>query len=152
MLEAMNEARFFELLSAYGAEISRWPEAERFQAEQLMKTGPHRLRDLWESERAFDRLLALDCVATPSVGLESRILAAAPSGGPQQIRRRVEATFPRWAAGGALAASLLVGFIVGYVVEGRPSSAGATEMLALGQPSAGAVFLSALDESDSGLE
>jgi hypothetical protein len=148
----MNEARFFELLSAYGADISRWPEAERFQAEQLMRTGPHRLRDLWESERAFDRLLAIDAVATPSVGLESRILAAAPSSRPQRVTAAGRGvSLPRWATGGALAASLLLGVLVGYSAE-PSANLGPNEMLTIGQSSAGAVFLSALTESDSGHE
>jgi hypothetical protein len=55
----MTEARFMALLAAYGAELSRWPADERAAAEALLAVAPHRLKDIWESERVFDRLLTL---------------------------------------------------------------------------------------------
>jgi cob(I)alamin adenosyltransferase len=56
----MNEARFMELLGAYGAELSRWPDDDRGDAEAFLEVAPHRIKDIWESERAFDHLLALE--------------------------------------------------------------------------------------------
>ena len=74
----MKEARFIELLGAYGAELSRWPEEERIAAEALLDSAPHRIKDIWESERAFDHLLALEKDSPVSIALETRVLSASP--------------------------------------------------------------------------
>src|SRR6185312_15288234 len=102
----MNEARFIELLGAYGAELSRWPEDERGAAEAFLEVAPHRIKDIWESERSFDHLLALEKDGPASISLETKVLAASPD------RRRVGANTlgfkrwkaPQWVTGGAIAA------------------------------------------------
>ena len=66
----MTEARFVELLAAYGADLARWPEKDRAAAEALLDTAPHRIKDIWESERVFDRLLALEKDMPAPVSLE----------------------------------------------------------------------------------
>ena len=68
----MNEARFVELLNAYGAELSRWPDDDRGDAEAFLEVAPHRIKDIWESERAFDHLLALEKNGPASISLETR--------------------------------------------------------------------------------
>lgn len=45
----MNEARFMELLSGYGAELSRWPEDDRGDAEAFLDGAPHRIKDIWKA-------------------------------------------------------------------------------------------------------
>ncbi len=147
----MNEARFVELLSAYGAEFSRWPEDDRSDAESFLLTAPHRIKDIWESERAFDHLLALEKDMPASISLETRVLAA--SSDRRSARRPVSAfggwQAPQWLAGGALAASLALGFAVGYVGEpsGSPDADYANMLTASGA-GAGSMFVTAMNDSE----
>lgn len=147
----MNEARFFELLGAYGAELSRWPEHERDEAEVFLEGAPHRIRDIWESERSFDNLLGLERDGPVSVQLETQILAASPQRG---VRRRAVKldlgwSLPQWVAGGALAASLALGFAVGYAGEpsAAPSDSDYAKMLTVSGAGAGSVFLTAMNDT-----
>ena len=146
----MNEARFIELLGAYGAELSRWPEDERGTAEAFLEVAPHRIKDIWESERSFDHLLALEKDGPASIALETKVLSASPS------RRRVRAgemgkwKWPQWATGGAIAASLALGFAVGYAGEPQsPQSETEYQMLSLTGAGAGAVFLTAMNDPEN---
>ena len=110
----MNEARFMALLGAYGADLARWPEDDRAHAEVFLDGAPHRIKDVWESERSFDHLLALERDVPSSIALETAVIDAAP--GRRAIRRSLGQirwpAMPKWATGGAIAASLaLVGLI-----------------------------------------
>ena len=147
----MNEARFMELLSAYGAELSRWPEDERTQAEALLEVAPHRIKDIWESERAFDHLLALEKDAPSSIALETRVLAASPDRRTVRSRRAAFGKWrmPQWATGGAIAASLALGFAVGYAGEPSQMDTEYAKMLTLTGAGAGSVFLTAMNDPES---
>jgi hypothetical protein len=148
----MNEARFIELLAAYGAELSRWPEDDRGDAEAFLEVAPHRIKDIWESERSFDHLLALEKGGPVSISLETRVISASPD------RRRVRAamnvpgswSLPQWVAGGALAASLALGFVVGYV--GEPAAvvtdAEYAKMLTVSGAGAGSMFITAMNDPE----
>lgn len=146
----MNETRFMELLAAYGAELSRWPEAERDAAAALLESAPHRVKDVWESERMFDGLLVLEADAPASIALEKRLIAAAPARRPHKapwmrVRRW---SMRQWAAGGALAASLALGFAVGYAAEPEPTTgADYAQILALSGTGASSIFLAAIEDS-----
>ncbi len=147
----MNEARFIELLAAYGADLARWPEDERSHAEVFLEGAPHRVKDVWESERSFDHLLALERDLPPSISLETAILASAS--GRRQTRRQVDLfgwlNVPRWATGGALAASLALGLAVGYA--GEPDAALEQDyatILAVSGGGAGSMFLSAMNDAE----
>lgn len=148
----MNEARFVELLSAYGAEFSRWPEDDRGDAESFLQTAPHRIKDIWESERAFDHLLALEKDMPASISLETRVLAA--SSDRRSVRRRPVVALdgwraPQWLAGGALAASLVLGFAVGYVGEpGISADADYATMLTVSEAGAGSMFVTAMNDPE----
>ena len=84
----MNEARFMGLLAAYGADLARWPEDDRLHAEVFLEGAPHRIRDVWESERAFDHLLSLERDLPASLALETAIIGTSPG------RRRSNAPVP----------------------------------------------------------
>lgn len=148
----MTEARFVELLAAYGAELSRWPEKDRADAEALLANAPHRIKDIWESERVFDRLLALEKDAPAPIALESRILAASPQPAKARAKARLFGrwSIPQWATGGAIAASLALGFAAGYAAEPEQQQVVAAAenlpMLRLNGAGAGAVFLTALND------
>jgi hypothetical protein len=150
----MNEARFMTLLGAYGAELSRWPEDERAAAEALLEVAPHRLKDIWESERAFDHLLALEKDAPASIALETKVVSTSPD--RRSVRRPMRALgrwkAPQWATGGAIAASLALGFAVGYAGEPPQTSTESGEyakMLTINGAGAGSMFLAALDDPES---
>lgn len=142
----MKETRFVELLAAYGAELSRWPLDERLEAEEFLAGAPHRLKDIWESERVFDRLLALEKDVPASVSLETKVLAASP--GRRPARASATNLFgrwrtPQWAAGGAIAASLALGFAVGYAAEPAPNLSDAPPMLMISEAGSAAMLLNA---------
>lgn len=148
----MNEARFVELLNAYGAELSRWPEEERGSAESFLLTAPHRLKDIWESERVFDHLLALEKDGPATIALETRVLSSAPS--RPRAARPVGQLFggwsvPKWATGGAIAASLALGFAVGYAGESAPAETDYAQLLNLTGSGAGAVFLAVMNDAEN---
>lgn len=146
----MNEARFIELLGSYGAEFSRWPEDDRGDAEAFLEIAPHRIKDIWESERTFDHLLALETDSPASIALETRVLAAST----QRRARRPASNFrgwraPQWMTGGAIAASLALGFAVGYAGETeQPSDGEYAKMLTVAGGGAGSMFLSAMNDAD----
>ncbi len=147
----MNEARFVELLNAYGAELSRWPDDDRGDAEAFLEVAPHRIKDIWESERAFDHLLALEKNGPASISLETRVLAASST--RRSLRRPVNAfgkwRMPQWLTGGALAASLALGFAVGYAGEpAQNSDADYASMLTVSGAGAGAMFFSAMNDPE----
>lgn len=147
----MNEARFIELLGAYGAEFSRWPEDDRGDAEAFLEVAPHRIKDIWESERAFDHLLALEKDMPASISLETRVLAASME---KRAKRRPVSPLrgwriPQWMTGGAIAASLALGFAVGYAGEAaRPSDDEYAKMLTVSGGGAGSMFLSAMNDAE----
>ncbi len=148
----MNEARFIELLSAYGAELSRWPEDDRIAAEALLEVAPHRLKDIWESERSFDHLLALEKDGPATIALETKVLSFAPGRLTAQSRAQLfdKWRMPQWATGGAIAASLALGFAVGYA--GEPASsleADYAKMLTLTGAGAGSVFITAMNDPEN---
>lgn len=142
----MKETHFVELLAAYGAELSRWPADERLEAEEFLAGAPHRLKDMWESERVFDRLLALEKDVPASVSLETKVLASMPG---RRVKRPVSMGLfngwraPQWAAGGAIAASLALGFAVGYAGEPTQNSSDVPQMLALSDAGSAAMLLTA---------
>ncbi len=147
----MNEARFMELLAAYGADLARWPEDERTHAEVFLDGASHRVKDVWESERSFDHLLALEKDVPPSISLEMAVL------GSSHVRRSVRRPLdlfgrfnvPRWATGGALAASLALGLAVGYA--GEPDTTAGQDyatILTVASGGAGAMFLTAMNDAE----
>ena len=146
----MNEARFIELLGSYGAEFSRWPDDDRGDAEAFLEVAPHRIKDIWESERAFDHLLALEKDIPASIALETRVLAASTE---RRAKRRIVSGFrgwriPQWMTGGAIAASLALGFAVGYAGESaQPSDGEYAKMLTVAGGGAGSMFLSAMNDA-----
>jgi hypothetical protein len=124
----MNEARFVELLGVYGADLVRWPEEDRGSAAAFLEIAPHRIKDIWESERTFDHLLAHRSLIGASPGLSLWSL-------------------PKWAKGGALAASLALGFAVGYA--GEPPRSAETDyasMLTISSSGGGSMYLTAIND------
>lgn len=73
----MTPHRFRQLLDAYGADIERWPAAERARARMLAAQAPADLRESIEQARRLDDWLGEYQVAPPSTELETKMTATA---------------------------------------------------------------------------
>jgi hypothetical protein len=110
----MDIDRLSTLLDAYGADRTRWPEAERATAWALIEAD-EKARALYEDARALDGLLSRASTIEPSSELKAEVLAAASR--PRESW--VEALWPvgaPWKPASALAAAVLLGIIAGVVL------------------------------------
>lgn len=114
----MTLERFKELLDAFGADLRRWPEAERAAARALIAQAPEAQAAL-AAARRLDRLLDLyDPPADRAAEARLRVaLAAVPSRVPRRSAR-----LP-WPQAAALAATLLLGVATGIVASSLTSDA-----------------------------
>lgn len=100
----MDRNRFEHLLSAYGADLSRWPADERAAAQTLAAGGDTVIAALIEEARTLDEALETVREAPQEHELLTRrILKAAPR--PAALDRRA-----LW----ALAACAVFGVLLGY--------------------------------------
>jgi hypothetical protein len=115
----MTLGRFAALADAFGADLRRWPEAERAAAQALTRESDIARARLAEAD-ALDAMLDLSRVAAPSAELRQRILAAAP----QQSSIRAAANDPasarakllRWLSGLGAVGVLTCGAVAGAAV------------------------------------
>ena len=115
----INRERFIALLDAYGAEPSRWPEAERAGAQVLLASDP-------ELQRLHARALELDRLLDAGVALEpSPALRRAVAEIPLRAERAVAPALP-WLFASALRSALAAAVVLGLgVLAGTSSSADA---------------------------
>jgi anti-sigma-K factor RskA len=86
MIDSMSPERFDVLAESFGADIARWPPAEREAARALLEESAL-AREVIARQRVLDRLLdTLPAPDVPSVALRERILADAP-GAPARVAR-----------------------------------------------------------------
>jgi hypothetical protein len=112
--EHIDLDRLSTLLDAYGANRTRWPEAERASAWALIEVDD-KARALYEDARALDGLLSQASTIEPSPELKAEVLAAA--GRPRESW--IQALWPfgaAWKPASALAAAVLLGIIAGVVL------------------------------------
>jgi hypothetical protein len=121
---------FSKLLAAYGADIGRWPEAERDVARAMVVRDPAELRAQLSDARQLDAWLSSEIVEQPDAVLEERIVATAPirtdlpPAKPQ--RRRMRWLWPgAGLVGAGLAGSLTGAFVVSIALH----SAGAASQV-----------------------
>lgn len=100
----MDRARFEALLDAYGADVGRWPDAERAAAEAFLARDGAMVREALREAGEIDALLAHAAAAPTNDALAALILAGAP--------RRIDG-FDRRALL-ALAACAVFGVVLGY--------------------------------------
>lgn len=109
----MNPEEFSRLLDTHGADLERWPEAQRAAARALFEASPA-ARAQWMAARRLDALLAAGRAPPPDPARQARIVAGAMA----RLRARAEPLldwrwlFPR-PIGAAFAASLVAGWLVG---------------------------------------
>jgi hypothetical protein len=125
--DILTNERFEALLSAYGADLARFPEKERGRAGRTLEHSSA-ARAMFERERAFDS--AFQSVATPELAPElMRRLAEVPLRAPQ---RRFALPSLRWLVPGlGWAVALSVGLVLGMsdaANEGVSSTDGASEL------------------------
>lgn len=152
-----------DVLDRHGADSARWPVALQQRLTDLLRRSPEARRQV-EEEAALDRILRLAPATTPKAAITlansiaDRIAASqgadelarrsqiAPGGGRPAPEMRHGAR-AHWPAAAALAACLLVGFVIGTSGLGgdaidsvigwtadSQSAATATDDLALGDP------------------
>jgi hypothetical protein len=110
----MDFDRLSTLLDAYGADRTRWPEAERASAWALIEADG-KARALFEEARSLDHLLNRASTIEPSPELKATVLADASR--PRESW--IEALWPfgaAWKPASALAAAVLLGIIAGVVL------------------------------------
>ena len=116
----MTPERFRSLLDAYGADLRRWPEAER-DAAHAVAGDRAELRAAVAEAAMLDRELDCHEIAAPAAALIDRIVAAAASSSADAPSRPWWRTNPFWPGAGwaltglagALAGALLVSVALG---------------------------------------
>jgi hypothetical protein len=108
-------AAFRRLAGTYGADLARWPEAQRAEAEALLTTSPA-AREILQKAAALDT--ALDSLALPEPDAEdlARLRAGVAARLSAPVLRSRLPPLPRWSwltagASGAVAAGLMVGLL-----------------------------------------
>ena len=117
----MTPERFRALLDSCGADLRRWPEAERDAARALLASDPAGLRTTHAEAALLDRHLDAHEIAAPGSALIDRIAGSAGSAASAGRARswwRVEPFWPRagWAftgLAGAVAGALVVSVALG---------------------------------------
>jgi hypothetical protein len=114
----MTPDRFRVLLDSCGADLRRWPAAERDAARALLASDPAALRAAHAEAALLDRDLDAHEVAAPAAALIDRIAGAAAAAGRTRSWWRVEPFWPRagWAltgVAGAVAGALVVSVALG---------------------------------------
>ncbi len=123
----MNAERFESLTSAYGADLRRWPAAERDSALAFMAADKVQAERILFEARQVDAALDASPAAEVSHALRAAILASAP---PPRPERTPFFDFSRWAvAGAALACACVVGFMAGAGAVQRVTADGQADAL-----------------------
>ena len=96
----MNLNRFEQLAWAFGADLGRWPLADREAALHLVATEPASAEALLAQAARLDRILNVTApLPVPSRALRERIILAAPSA-------RAFSLAWRWLAGATIGATM----------------------------------------------
>ncbi|RSB46277.1 MULTISPECIES: hypothetical protein [Brevundimonas] len=115
-MTTMNLERFEYLADAYGADLRRWPEAEREAARLLMAADPRAGVVLTESD-LVDAFLDAAPRQAPSHALRERVIADAAGARLGQRRRGLGPL--AWMSGAGWAAAACAGVAFGMVLTGQ---------------------------------
>ena len=126
----LTKERFKALLEAYGADIARWPGAERLAAHAYAETAAEAGALLAEARR-IDALLAAVPAPQPSPALEAAILAqirdakqARKAGPGVALTGLLQTLWPRaavWKPASVFASALVLGALIGVDLFGTLS-------------------------------
>lgn len=122
----LSDERIFDLIGAYGADPSAFPEAERAAAARRLAEAPGLFAAALEEARQLDSFLGLVPEVDVPASLRDSLLASAPK---QKKASRFEGGFdrflPSWLPAGAVA-SLVMGVLIGVNVS-LPASVASAE-------------------------
>ncbi len=135
----MNLERFEEMLSRLGGNLTRWPAAERAEAEALIKAEPQAARLQAEAARLDDLLAAAVTPVAMDAAQMGRIMAGIEHHKHRDLTLQPTRRLFAWASA-AMVVFLVAGFAAGEVL---PSSQGEDTL-------AGLMFGSSATTSDSG--
>lgn len=115
----MTSERFLALVSAYGADARRWPQAERAAAEAFAVAEPAVAAPALAEADAADALLHASKVRHPSMVLRDRVIASAADAG-LTVRREGRRWLDRLALtlGAGWAAAACAGIMTGVMLTG----------------------------------
>lgn len=129
----MTPERFEGLADAWGADLQRWPEAERAAARGLLAREPG-LQAMLAHAAALDAVLDAHRIAAPGAGLVRGVLDAAAASSPRRPQARSGRPRIGWWWSGAGAAGLgLAGAAAGVLAV----SMALTAAMPASHPSAG---------------
>jgi hypothetical protein len=106
----MSVERFRTLADAYGADIGRWPSAEREAGQKLLAGGDLACTAIIEEAAAIDDMLVAYRVPQPTHTLSQRVIASAPVMAPPWSRTQL------WWSGLGLATACLAGALAGAAI------------------------------------
>lgn len=122
----LSDERIFDLIGAYGADPSAFPEAEQAAAARRIAAAPGLFAAALEEARRLDSLLEMVPEVDVPASLRDSLLASAPK---QKKVSRFEGGFgrflPSWLPAGAVA-SLVMGVLIGVNVS-LPASVASAE-------------------------
>lgn len=119
-MSALDRDKMLELLSAYGADLSRWPQDCQKTAADFLKQADQELLDQFNEEEALDTFLSVAADPVVPIALEETLLRNAPlptSKGSSKsgwLRGLLRPSAPRWAAVSGMALAMVFGAGAGY--------------------------------------
>jgi hypothetical protein len=121
----MTEDRLIELIEAWGADPSGFPEAERAAAKVMLAAQPARFAVALAEARALDAALARMPEILPPAALTEALIASAPKARTRTGAVRVP-RFAPWAPASGFAA-LAAGLFMGIMVAPAASASSETD-------------------------
>ena len=120
----MTPDRFSDLADIYGADLRRWPEAEREAGRALLAARPE-LNAVLQAAAELDDALDAFRVAAPSMALRDRVIAQATM--KTRAPRRGWMDRLKLALGAGWAAAACAGVAAGIVMSGHWSTDAQTD-------------------------
>ena len=109
----MKVERFQELAEAYGADLRRWPAADRAAAEALLLAQPVMIERLLFEAAKTDAVLQTSTAPQVSMALRDRVIASATAAGLSPRRVQWIAGRLAWLSGAGWAAAACAGVVFG---------------------------------------
>lgn len=107
----MTEERFEDLLAAYGARFTAWPEDQREEGRVLLAASD-RLQALWAQETLLDDMLATVRAPVVPARLRESVIASAAGAGLRPRRSKIWT----WLSGAGVAATACAGAAFGVLI------------------------------------
>jgi hypothetical protein len=137
--DSMTMERLAAIIAAYGARADRWPAAERDAAQAMLARSPE-ARALLAEATALDGLLDAVLALSSTPAMRAAVLATAPRGATRTLPKRLLDGWRGflddlggWQVGPVLAASLVLGLLVGGVLSQDMTNTTESDLLQFAQ-------------------